>query len=266
MKWEDKKVSIIVLVIDECDYLKRCVDSIFRNTDNYELIIVLNGSNNKVVKYVKGLKGITIIYNKENMGYPYGIDQGIKIAKCDLLMFLNSDAVVTPNWLKLLKRCFDYKKDAGITGPFTSFAGSNGQQVRVMFQRRFMVSDEQIDIFSKIVSIKEDYNICSIIGFCFLVKSEVIDKIGVFDWHKWKLGNEEEVEFLWRAKKLAGYESYLSTGCYVHHFGNISWQEMCMSQPGYNIKARLDFRKRQDTDYEYKFIDNDVVVDEVIKT
>jgi len=262
MKWEDKKVSIIILVVNEYYYLKRCLNSIAKYTNNFELIIIENGSHDKVRNYIKQLTNfdLTIIYNKENMGFPYGCNQGIKVAKYDLLMFLNADTIVTPNWLSILKRCFDNIEDAGIVGPYTSISGSSGQQIDVLLYRRFIITDKQIENIAEIINLKEDYWRSSIIGFCFLVKKEVFDKIGVFDWHTWKLGNEEEVEFQWRARKLAGYYTYHCRGCYVHHFGNIAWKDMDINQKEYNIEAREQFRNTKDTNYNYKFIANDVVI------
>lgn len=262
MKWEDKKVSIIILVMNEYYYLKRCLNSLAKYTDNFELIIIENNSNIKVRNYVKNLTNfdLTVIYNEENKGFPYSCNQGIKIAKYDLLMFLNADTIVTPNWLNILKRCFDNIKDAGIVAPYTSISGSGGQQIDVLLYRRFMLTDKQIVNIAEIINLKEDYWRCSVIGFCFLVKKEVFDKIGVFDWHTWKLGNEEEVEFQWRARKLAGYYTYHCRGCYVHHFGNIAWKDMEIDQKEYNIEARKQFRDTKDTNYNYKFIENNVVI------
>lgn len=262
MKWEDKKVSIIMLVMDEYYYLKRCLNSLLKYTDNFELIIIENGSSDKVKNYINTLTDfdLTVIENEKNMGFPYGCNQGIKVAKCDLLMFLNTDTVVTPDWLNILKRCFDNIEDAGIAAPHTSKSGSGGQQIDVLFYRRFMMTDEQIANVAKIINLKEDYRRRSIIGFCFLVKKEVFEKVGVFDWHTWKLGNEEEVEFQWRARKLAGYYTYHCRGCYVHHFGNITWKNLKIDQLEYNIKARKHFRDTKDTTYNYKFIENDVEI------
>jgi len=272
MKWINKKVSIIILIMNEYNYLKQCLDSIEKYTDNYELILILNGSGNKIKNYVHSLSypDLIIIENKENMGFPYGINQGIKVAKHDLLLFLNNDTLVTPNWLRTLKKTFDEVGDAGIVGPYTSYAGSNGQQIDIMYYRRNVVEEEEINAFAKLLTKYDEnldrnkkYHPCSIIGFCLLVKKEVIDKIGVFDWHRWKLGNEEEVEFIWRANKLAGYKTYLCTTSYVHHFGRRGWSSIGYNQDkqeNYNIEVRRDFRERKDTNYVYKFIKNDVEI------
>ena len=262
MKWEDKKVSIIILVMNEYYYLKRCLNSIAKYTDNFELIIIENNSSDKVKNYVSTLTNfdLTVIVNKENKGFPYSCNQGIKVAKYDLLMFLNSDTVVTSNWLSILKRCFDNIADAGIAAPYTSISGSNGQQIDVLLYRRFMMTDRQIENVAEIINMKEDYWRSAVIGFCFLVKKEVFNKIGVFDWHTWKLGNEEEVEFQWRARKLAGYYTYHCRGCYVHHFGSITWKDMKIDQKEYNIEIRKHFRETKDTTYNYKFIENDTII------
>jgi len=260
MKWIDRKVSIIILVVNELYYLKRCIESIKRNTSNYELIIIENNSSEQVKNYVKSLKGIdlNIIFNEENKGFPYGCNQGIKVAKNDLLLFLNSDTVVTPNWLNILKKCFDQVPDAGIVSPYTAWASETEQRIRIAYDRRFLMTDKQIDNLAEIVNLKEGYVRSNIIGFCMLIKKEVFEKVGVFDWHTWKLGHEEEIEFQRRAKKLGYYSTYLARGCYVHHFGNIAWNSLDIDTRNYNIVKRQLFRNTQDTTYNYKFIENDV--------
>jgi GT2 family glycosyltransferase len=264
MKWEDKPVSIVILVMNEYDYFKHCMDSLIKYTDNYELIIIQNNSNNKIQEYIANLKlkilNLKVVYNSENKGFPYGCNQGIKLAIYPLILFLNSDTVVTPNWLTKLKRCFDKINNAGMVSPYVSESGGNKQQIREIFERRFLMSDNDIDNFAHIVSLQEDYLQCPITGSCFLVKREVFDKVGVFDYHKWLLGNEEEIEFQWRAMKLAGYYPYLCKGCYVHHYGNITWKEMKVDQAKYNIDNRIAFRNNQATTYKYNYVDNDVEI------
>ena len=57
-----KKLSIIVLCFNKLEYTRKCIDSILKNTlsDNYDLIIVNNGSTDDTYNYLNKIKNNTI--------------------------------------------------------------------------------------------------------------------------------------------------------------------------------------------------------------
>ena len=86
---EHEKVSIIILVKDALDYVKKCIESLIKYTNDYELIIVDNDSGYETKKYLKNIDCLdyTLIENKKNMGVSYGWNQGIKVAKYNYVCF-----------------------------------------------------------------------------------------------------------------------------------------------------------------------------------
>lgn len=71
--------------------------------NSYELIIIDNGSTDGSQELFKR-HDATIIQNSANYSYPYCQNQGIRIAKYDILAFFNNDIVVSPGWdVKLLE-------------------------------------------------------------------------------------------------------------------------------------------------------------------
>jgi len=265
IKYKDHdKVSIIMLVMDEMPYIKQCMESLNKYTKNFELIVVANGSKQSTLNYLKELKwfDLSIITNKKNMGFPYGCNQGIKIAKYDYLCFLNADTLLSPNWLGIMMQTFKDKPDAGLVGPYTSYCGENGQSYPGLKDKRFDMEQEDVnEVASKL---KKNYKKCCITGFCYLVKKEVFANVGVFDHKRWKLGNEEETELNWRAKELGGYECYVAEGAYVHHFSNRAWLAMGINQRNYNREER-DKWKASRGKVKSEYVPNDVMIN-VIET
>ena len=142
----NEKVSIIIPVCGALEYLKRCIDSIVKYTLNYELIIIDNGSDKKTKEYIAKQQeklGFILQTNKKNTGFSYACNQGIKLSTCDYLCFLNSDTVVTPNWLSKLMRGFSMP-DAGIVGPSTCFCGGE-QMIKRLISRRLEMSQKEIN-------------------------------------------------------------------------------------------------------------------------
>ncbi|MBA2584657.1 MAG: glycosyltransferase family 2 protein [Bacteroidetes bacterium] len=74
----------------------------YKNLVNYthgpfELIIIDNNSNDGSREFFKSV-GAVVIENDGNYSYPYCQNQGINIARGEILAFLNNDIIVAPNW------------------------------------------------------------------------------------------------------------------------------------------------------------------------
>jgi len=250
-----KPTSIIILTINKLDMLKGCLDSIHKYTNNYELIIIGNNPTSEVKQYLESLDkfDLKLVINKENKGFPYACNQGIKIAKYNYICFLNDDTLVTPNWLYKLQKAFGVKKDCGFSSPTTCY--SNGTQCDWKLAKgRFSMSEAEILDYS--AKLKEEYTQTEIYGFCMLTKKSILKKVGVFDWHRYGLGYTEEVDLMWRAGEL-GYKSYWVKGAYVHHFGHQTFDNILDPYASVRENRQIFEKRKKDKNL---FIENDVEV------
>ena len=97
-----KIVSIIIPHYNGKELLHNCINSIYQNIsiENFEIIVVDNGSKDESVKNIRQLfSDVIIISNKENVGYSGGCNIGAKNAEGKYLIFLNNDTVVTENFI-----------------------------------------------------------------------------------------------------------------------------------------------------------------------
>lgn len=101
------KLSIIVPVYNAEKYLKKCIESIFDNTENpFEVIIINDGSNDNSLKIIKELmkKYINIVLiDNFNNGVSYSRNLGIRKAKGDYVMFVDADDELKKNWFDEIK-------------------------------------------------------------------------------------------------------------------------------------------------------------------
>lgn len=257
------RVSVVILVKDALKYFKQCLDSVVKNTRNYELIIVDNGSGPETKKYLADKQaelGFVLITNSKNKGFSYGNNQAIKAATSEYICFLNSDTVVTFNWLGLLMEGLKLP-EAGAVGPSSCWV--HGKQMLAEYSRyRTKGADTYIDNVEPPAGYEEFNYPDYLVGFCVLVKREVIEKIGGFDHHSFPLALGEDVDFSVRIAR-AGYKLYWIKGCYIHHYGSaticeskINWQKLAHdTRPA--LKANLDSDKVK--------IDNDVKITSIIK-
>ncbi|MBO5138425.1 MAG: glycosyltransferase [Bacilli bacterium] len=84
------KFSIIIPVYNVCDYIKRCLDSVFNQTyKNYEVIVINDGSTDGSMDIVNNYNVVCI--NNEHVGVSEARNLGVNIARGDYLIFLDSD-------------------------------------------------------------------------------------------------------------------------------------------------------------------------------
>ncbi|HDR6305994.1 TPA: glycosyltransferase [Bacillus cereus] len=220
------KTSIIVLTHNKLEYTKLCVESInqFTRKGTYELIIVDNNSTDGTVEWLREQDDIKVIYNQENMGFPKGCNQGIFLAEGDNILLLNNDTIVTHNWLENLINVLYSSDEIGAVGPITNSC-SYYQAIDVTYK-----SIEEMHEFSRNKNmINNDLweERLKLIGFCMLIKKEVIDKIGLLD-ERFSPGNFEDDDYSFRIRR-EGYKLILCKDTFIHHFGNTSFKEVAVN-------------------------------------
>ena len=113
------KLSIITLTYNNLHYTKKYIESLYKNTKDFELILVDNGSTDGTVDYIKSLpyNNIKLIINEENLGYAKGNNQGIAAAEGEYIGFLNNDILLPSNWFDEIEKVFIAEEKAGFVSP-----------------------------------------------------------------------------------------------------------------------------------------------------
>ena len=217
-------VSIIILTFQQLNYTKLCIRSILDNTDYiktpYEIIVVDNNSTDGTRDYLDGLKQkgtIKTIYNKTNLGFPAGVNQGAKIATGDYLCLLNNDVLVSSGWLEKLLRGLKSDTKLAAVGAYTNHS-AGFQQIKDAPQYT-SYEDEKFQNQMSRINLVEKYTDL-LIFFCVLIKRSVFDEFKGLD-EDFTPGNWEDHWFCHQATK-AGYKLKM-VNCYVHHFCHRSW-------------------------------------------
>lgn len=117
----EEQISIIVVHRNRPEYLNICLQSIavtsFNN--NFELIVVDNGSDDDTQEFLEEIKGtVKVIRNDKNMYWGPAANKGAAAAdkNSKYLVFLHCDVVITnPGWLDLLINVSE-SQDSGLVG------------------------------------------------------------------------------------------------------------------------------------------------------
>ena len=207
------KLSIITLTYNKLKYTKKYIESLYKYTKDFELIIVDNGSTDGTREYLKSLNGVKLIFNDENVGFSKGNNQGLEIAEGEYIGFLNNDILLYPNWFEECEKVFR-KENAAFVGPRhinPHFDNTNEKNYIQFFKKNFKFKNEY----------EKNFDEC--VFSCVITNREVLNKIGNFD-ENYSPAFFEDNDFKYRAV-LAGYGIYVvNTACFFH-FGSITSQD-----------------------------------------
>lgn len=101
-----KKVSVIIPVYNVEKYLRRCLNSVLAQTyDDYEIICVNDkspdNSDRILAQYVRKFPGKIRVYtNEENLGLGRTREKGLRHAKGEYVMFIDSDDYIRSDYIE----------------------------------------------------------------------------------------------------------------------------------------------------------------------
>lgn len=223
-----RKVDIIIPVYNALDDLKICLESVKRNTDlskHRVLILNDNSSDEHVWPYLQSVEseGILVFNNSKNLGFSGNINKGILNSDRDVLL-LNSDTIVTSNWVEKIIECAYSSKGIGTVTPLSNNATICS--VPRFCEENKLPEGFELDEYAMLIekySMKKYSQIPVAHGFCMFIKREVIDLVGLFDADTFGRGYGEENDFCHRAGQL-GYKHVVCDNTYIFHTGTSSFQ------------------------------------------
>jgi len=204
---DSNHVDLVIPVFNNKEYTELCIDSIISNTSNvpYHIIVIDNGSSDGTGEYLEELSkrpnlNITIIKNKENLGWCKALNQGIRACNSRHVCFMNNDIIVTEGWLKKMLDKFD--NSVAAVGP-TSNAVLGKQHVS--YNRPGVIVEPTIFI----------------VGLCLLIRRDILEILYRLDKcyidERFGIGCSEELDLAIRVRKL-GFTMLIARDVYIHHF------------------------------------------------
>lgn len=217
-EWQVRKTSIVILTYNLKEITVQCIESIRQNNlpSSYEIIVVDNNSTDGIREWLQEQKDIKLICNSENKGFPYGCNQGIKMAEPENNIFLlNNDTVVTPNAIFWLRMGLYEKEYMGATGSVSNYV-TNGQLIV-----------EKYDSLEEYISYGEKNNLprknpyekkIFLVGFALMLKREALDNVGLLDL-RFSPGQYEDNDLGIRLN-YAGWQVLLCKNSFIYHYGS----------------------------------------------
>lgn len=207
------KKDILIVVRNQLNWIKACISSIEKNTEDYNLFIWNNGSDGDTTSYLRSLNA-TLLESDVNMGFIEPNNKLASIGNSPYIILLNSDTIVIKDWdtamISMLEICDELKQ-----------VGYMGFKLDSEFRGTEVAWGWDVDFIS---------------GWCFCFPRDIYNKYGLFDSENLSFAYGEDADFSLRLKE-AGYKIYASRLNLVYHEGNVTIKEVISE---YGEKIFLD--------------------------
>lgn len=224
------KIYTIILNYNNYQKTKKCLEHLLNSTIRTKIIFIDNNSSDDSSLKIKeefGNKDIDFIFNKENLGYPGGVNIGINKAikgNADYVFLLNNDAYVLPDTIEKLLFHLEKNEKALIAGPTIFYyhkknivwqAGGYFNWLKIGPSVMFKNKRINLDKLSKKIFKVDFLSAC-----VWLVKAKAFKDLGLF-YEKFFL-YYDDFDFCYRVRK-AGYEIlYIPYAVAYHDLGDIT--------------------------------------------
>jgi GT2 family glycosyltransferase len=127
-----KSVSIIIPNYNGRQLLETYLPYTFTAIENagvaYEVIVVDDGSKDASVEFIKqDCPQVKLLVNEQNSGFSYTCNQGIAAAQYELILLLNSDVKLTPDYFEHQFKYFVAADTFGVMGRIIDMEGDHIQ-------------------------------------------------------------------------------------------------------------------------------------------
>ncbi len=224
------KLSVVILNYNVRYFLQQCLYSVTRAiTDiDAEIIVIDNNSQDDSCRMVKELfPTITLIENKENVGFSKANNQAVSIAKGEYVCILNPDTAVAEDTLIKTLAFAENKSNLGAvgvhlfdgTGKFLPESKRNIPTPRVSLEKILGKGDSY---YALDLSPEETGEVPVLVGAFMVLKKSVYTEIGGFDEDYFMYG--EDIDFSYKITQ-AGYHNYYLGSVKVLHYKGESTQK-----------------------------------------
>lgn len=268
------KLSIIILNYNTRDLLRDCLNSLLdldlvipakgevrQRRHNSEVIVVDNGSSDGSVAMVKDeFPSVRLFENHNNFGFAEGNNRGIKEARGDYILLLNSDTIVEKETLPVMVNFMEENPQVGVVTcrvemadgsldpachrgfptPWASLTYFSG------LEKLFPKSKLFAQYHQTFKNLKSIHEIDSPTGAFYLVRRKVVDEVGMLDEDFFMYG--EDLDWSYRIKK-AGWKIMYVPDVKITHFKkqsgrvNVSLEERKKATDHFYQTMKLFYRK-----------------------
>ncbi len=246
------RASLVVVTFNALEWSRRCIQSIAEHTAvPYELIVVDNASTDGTREFLRDeVRNATIIFNDANLGFGVAANLGAARARAPIVVFINSDVIVSPNWLDpLCRRLEEHPRNAVAGAKIVDLHGRIDHAGALLghdgWAMHYGAGDDP-DKPEYAFARRVDY----VTGACLAVRTRLFHETGGFDpW--FHIAYFEDADLCLRLA-ARGWEIWYEPASVVTHAGGASGSEegsralLAINHPRFHHRWRAFLRVRPD--------------------
>ena len=252
------KLSVIIVNYNVEHFLEQCIDSALVASKNVstEIIVVDNNSvDGSLQMMADKFPDITLIANKDNVGFSKANNQGIRISKGEYILLLNPDTIVEADTFAKTVAFMDSHTEAGGLGvkmldgkgrflpeskrglptPQAAFYKMFG------FSKIFPKSKKFASYHQGHLSNDETHEVEILAGAFMLMRKTTLDKVGLLDEDFFMYG--EDIDLSYRII-LGGYKNYYFAETRIIHYKGESTKKNTVNYVYVFYNAMVIFAKK----------------------
>ncbi|MEK7526383.1 MAG: glycosyltransferase family 2 protein [Patescibacteria group bacterium] len=225
---DDPQISIVIVNYNTPDLTVDCLKSIdkFPPKQNFEVVLVDNGSEKESVNALENLSlknfKVKMIFNGNNLGFAKANNQGIKQAKGEYVLLLNSDTEVKPRSIDML---LEFAKTEGSVGAVGSkLLNSDGSVQASAFRfptigraiKQYWLGKKNL-LDKYIPSDNQPTDVEVLVMAALLITPQTLKKVGLLDERYFMFF--EDFDYCRRIKQAGLKVFYLPESEVIHHHG-----------------------------------------------
>lgn len=213
-------LTIIIVSLNTSGLLSQCLSSIYETGSRYafEVIVVDNGSTDDTVTLIEQqFPQVMLIKNDRNLGFARANNQGLAVGRARYFMLLNSDTIVLPGAMDTLIQVADQNPNVGMIGP--KLLNMDGSLQKSWARFPSILSELVGQNFrnrTPVPNLPNTFEVDWIMGACMVVRSEVLEDVGIMDEDYFFYS--EETDWCFRMKKK-NWKIWYTTNTEIYHLG-----------------------------------------------
>lgn len=243
-------VSIVVPVYGKWEYTERCLRALAETRGGipFEVLVVDDDSPDDTLSRLRGVQGIRVIPHETNTGYVGACNTGIGAVRGELVVLLNNDTRVDPDWLEPLVRAMD-DPTVGLVGSRLVYPDGRLQEAGgIIFSDgsgwnygKFCEPEDPAFTY------RRDVDYCS--GASIMLRREVLNSLGGID-DRFAPAYYDDVDLAFGVRRLGLRVVYEPTSVVIHDEGVSHGIDETAGIKSYQVANRLKLQEKWRTELE----------------
>lgn len=204
------RCDLVIPVHDALRSTRACLASVKRYAPPWARVVVVNdASGPETTAFLRAQRDVVLLENDENLGFVKTANRGLLFSDAPWVCLLNSDTLLTEGALERMVAGCEKDPAIGLATPLSN--GAVNLSVK-------LPEGEDVFSFGRRVgrtSPARYPDAVTVVGFCLLVKRDVVASLGVFD-EVFGRGYCEETDLHYRAR-AAGRRCVVADDVWIHH-------------------------------------------------